>query len=106
VINRMRLAADAKNYRPYPYVPNNQLWVEDNEAPAKVAERNLSELAKQYSPKEVNGRDSETERLMKDAMHFEYADDLTKGSVAVEGEAVVIGAEKWDRIYRVVLDRN
>jgi hypothetical protein len=39
-------------------------------------------------------------------IHFLHADDLTKGSVAIEGETVVVGAEKWDRVYRVALDTN
>jgi hypothetical protein len=116
----MRLLPDPVKDRPKLYVPNNSLWVQvanhrltskamaarDEAGNSQVVERNLSELADQYIPKDgVNGQ-SETQRLVEPVIHFLHADDLTKGSVAIEGETVVVGAEKWDRVYRVALDTN
>lgn len=109
VIDRMDLPPDPDpaKYRTKHYVPDNSLWVQDSSTdgtPLHV-ERNLSELAHWSSPNSCD-RGSETQVLVKPKpdLKFILADDLTKGSVAIEGESVVVGAEKWDGIYRVVKD--
>lgn len=88
---------DPGKYRTKHYVPNNSLWVQDSDV-----ERNLSELANWSSPNDCD-RGSETQALVepKPDIKFVLADDLTKGSVAIEGESVDVGAKKWDGIYRV-----
>ena len=124
VIDRMDLLPDPnpKKYRTKCYMPNNFLWVQDSSAQLikgaskattaphaagtpHVVKRNLSELANRSSPKDCD-RESETQALVKPDIRFVLANDLTKGSVAVEGESVVVGAEEWDGIYRVVLDSH
>ena len=116
VINRMDLPPDPdpKKYRTNYYMPNNFLWVQDTHAAGTpdVVKRNLSELANRSSPKDCDG-ESETQALVKavkpvkpDAIKFVLANDLTKGSVAVEGQSVVVGAKEWDGIYRVALDSH
>ncbi|KAF7507318.1 hypothetical protein GJ744_010752 [Endocarpon pusillum] len=121
VIKRMRLSPDPKNYRPKHYVPNNPLWVQasgahlaqqtnrgtaarDASDQIEVVERNLSELANQYRLEDGADSDHGAQRLVKPRIHFEHAEELTRGSVAIEGRTVVVGAEKWDRIYRVALE--
>jgi hypothetical protein len=123
VISRMRLSPDPNNYRPEHYVPNNALWVQasgahltkptnggtaarDASDHIKVVERNLSELANQYRLEDGADRDNGAQQLVKPRIHFEHAEELTRGSVAIEGETVVVGPEKWDRIYRVALEVN
>lgn len=115
VLSRMRLAADPKNYRPNPYLPNNSLWVasptkgtaQNTSAPDATGEPEqiqtyLSKLAAALTPTNGVNHASETQRLVEPALHFLHADGLTTGSVEIKGETVVVGAEKWDRIYRVV----
>jgi len=102
VIGRMRLRPKPDDYHPKLYVPTTSLWVQGTSK-----ERNLSELAEQYTPsKDGEDRESETRGLMKPRVHFVHVDDLTKGSVAIEGETVVVGANTWDRIYSVALNSN
>ena len=119
----MRLSPDPKNYRPKHYVPDNALWVQasgahltkrtkrgtaarDASDQMGVVERKLSELANQYRLEDGADRDDGAQPLVKPGIHFEHAEKLTRGSVAIdgeEGENVVVGAQKWDRIYRVAL---
>ena len=124
VIDRIDLPPDPdpEKYRTKGYVPSNFLWVQDSSVQPKkgvskataaphaadtphVVKRNLSELAKRSSPKDCD-RESETQALVKPDIRFVLDNDLTKGSVAVEGESVVVGAKKSDGIYRVVLDSH
>lgn len=117
VIDRMDLPPDPDpgKYRTKHYVPDNFLWVQDSSTqltkgaahtPLDV-KRNLSELANRSSPKDCD-RGSETQALVKPTpdIKFVLAADLTKRSVAIEGKSVAVGAEAWDRIYRVVLDSH
>ena len=123
VIDRMKLAPDnnSKPPRAKYYMPDNSLLaLQDNStqltngtskastAPhatstPQVTKSNLSVLAKRYSPKDSDP-DSETQPLVKGDpdIRFVIDKDLTNGSVAVEGDSVVVGAQKSDRIYRVV----
>ena len=107
VIDRMDLSPDSdpKKYRTEYYMPNNSLLVQDGSA--QVDERTLSELSKWSSLKDCD-HESETHGLVKREkkrdINFVLANDLTNGSVAVEGQSVVVGAKDWDGIYRVVLD--
>ena len=104
------------------YVPNNFLWVQHSSAQLtkrarkvttapqaagtpSVVKRNLSELANRSSPKDCD-RESETQALVKSDINFVLANDLTTGSVAVEGQSVDVGAKESDGIYRVVLDSH
>ena len=122
----MKLAPDPDpaKYRTKRYMPNNFLWVQRSSSPLtnrtsktttdpqaagtshvvkrKLSKRNLSELAIRSSPKDCDG-DSETQKLVQSNIKFVLANDLTKGSVAVKGKNVDVGAKKSDRIYRVVL---
>lgn len=120
VISRMRLSPDPENYRPKHYVPNNALWVQASGAhltkrtnrgtaardASDPIEAVLSELANQYRLEDGADRDNGAQPLLKPRIHFEHAKELTKGSVAIKGETVVIGPMKWDRIYRVALEVN
>ena len=124
VIDRMDLSPDPdpQKYRTKRYMPNNFLLVQDSSAQLTneaskattaphaagtphVVKRNLSQLANRSSLKDYD-RESETQRLVKPDIRFVLDNDLTKGSVAVEGESVVVGAKKSDGIYRVVLDSH
>ena len=97
VINRMDL-------RTICYVPNNFLWVQKSGTP-DVVEKNLSELTHRCSPKYCD-RESETQPLVKPDIEFVLANDLTTGSVSVEGQNVEIGVGESEGIYRVVLDSH
>ena len=110
VIDRMKLPPDPdpKKFRTKHYVPDNFLWVQDSSTTPHHVKRNLSELAHRSSTKDCD-RGSETQALVKPKpdlpdLKFVLADDLTKGSVAIEGESVDVGAKERDGIYRVVLD--
>ena len=102
---------DPAKYRTKRYMPNNSLVVQGS-SDQLTKRRNLSELANRSSPKDCDG-ESETVPLVKPTsvgstdkpkpIKFVLANDLTKGSVAVEGENVAVGAKDSDGIYRVVL---
>ena len=113
---------DPEKYRTNCYVPTNFLWVQDSSVQLKngaskattaphaadtphVVKRNLSELANRSSPKDCDC-ENETQPLVKSDIRFVLDNGLTKGSVTVEGESVVVGAKKSDGIYRVVLDSH
>ena len=96
---KLEPASDSKKSHTKCYVPNNSLWVRDSTPQEDPP--NLSEIAKRYSPKDSDP-DSETQALVKPGIRFVIDNDLTNGSVAVEGESVVVGADKSDRIYRVI----
>ncbi len=68
-----------------------------------VVESNLSKLADRYSSKDQD-HGSEREGLLKPDIKFVLKKKLTKGSVAVEGENIVVGPTKWDGIYSVATD--
>lgn len=95
---------DPEKYRTKHYVPDNSLWVAGT--PPKD-ERKLSELANRSAPKDCD-RGSETQALVKPKpdLQFVLANDLTTGSVAIEGKSVVVGAQEQDGIYRVVPDSH
>lgn len=113
VIKRMRLPPDPDNHRPSHYVPDNKLWVQPSGAGGTAARdasvqpkylvTKLSELAHQYRLEDGAHRESGAQQLVKSQprIHFEHVEELTRGSVPIEGETVIVGAEKWDRIYRV-----
>ena len=122
VIDRMDLSPDPnpEKYRTELYRPNNSLWVHDSSAqltkgvskatsaPSEadnpnVVESNLRKLADQKSPKDQD-YNCETEGLLKPDIKFVFDKDLTKGSVAVEGENIVVGPTEWDGIYSVATD--
>ena len=124
VIDRMNLSPDPdpEKHRTKCYMPNNFLWVEDSSAQLTkgagkattaqdaagtphVVKMNLSELADRSSPKNCD-HENETQGLVKRDIKFVIANDLTNGSVAVEGHSVVVGAKQEDGIYRVVLDSH
>ena len=103
---------DPAKYRTKRYMPNNSLVVQGS-SDQLTKRRNLSELANRSSPKDCDG-ESETVPLVKPKsvgsadkseshIKFVLANDLTKGSVAVEDENVDVGAKESDGIYRVVL---
>ena len=109
VIDRMDLPPDPDpgKYRTKHYVPDNSLWVQGrstDDTPLHVKTK-LSKLASWSSPNSCN-RGSETQVLVKPKpdLKFVLADDLTKGSVAIEGESVDVGAKQWDGIYRVEME--
>lgn len=126
VLNRLKLPSDPdpEKYRTKCYVPNNSLLVQESSAQlterarkattaahaadtSHVVKRNLSQLANRSSPKDCDG-ESETQALVKveskPDFGFVLANDLTTGSVPVEGQKVVVGAKESDGIYRVVLN--
>ncbi len=129
VISRMRLSPDPENYRPKHYVPDNAMIMHgavqasgdhltertnrgtaarDASDQIDVVKTDLSKLANQYRLEDGADRDNEAQQLVKPRtkkprIHFEHVKELTKGSIAIEGETVVVGAQKWDRIYRVAL---
>ena len=123
VISRMRLPTDG-SHRPSLYLPKNSLFVRvdgnqlnlntktikvgrDGKGQYQVIETNISELAKQHTPKETANGHSETQQLIEPQIRFVHEKNLDKGSSydyidrEEKKKTVVIGPEKSDRIYRV-----